>query len=308
MRPNLFHSSPHIRRDRDTRAIMTDVLIALLPAVAMSVWLFGVDALRLLLITIIASALAEWGCLVLRREKVYFDGSALVTGALLALSLPAGTSLWAAALAGIFATAVVKQLFGGIGHNLFNPAMAGRALLMLAFPQTLSGFTALDATATATPLATLEKNSITSMLVGLENGSMGETSALLLLLGGAYLYLRGTIRLQTPLIYLGSFAFTVWVLGGPYPFTGPVAAHVLSGSVMMGAFFIVTDYTTKPTSFWGELVYLFGAGVLTALLRLYGPWPEGVCFAVLLMNLTTPLLDYLTRPSVYGIKAAAHKA
>ena len=307
MKPNLLNSSPHIRRDRNTRTIMADVLIALLPAMVAAVWLFGIHALWLLIVTMAAGALAELACLALRREPVYFDGSALVTGALLALSLPAGTALWAGALAGAFATVVVKQLFGGIGHNLFNPAMAGRALLMLALPQTMAGFTALDATATATPLATLEKNSVVSMLTGLENGSMGETSALLLLLGGAYLYLRGTIRLRVPLTYLGAFVLLVWMFGGEYLFTGPVVAHVLSGGVMMGAFFIVTDYTTKPATALGEILYALGAGILTALLRLYGPWPEGVCFAVLLMNLATPLIEYLTRPAVYGIRAARNR-
>lgn len=303
MKPQLLHSAPHIRRDKTTRTIMADVLIALVPVMAFSIWLFGMDAAWLLLVTMAAASLAEWACLALRREKGYFDGSALVTGALLALSLPAGTALWAAALAGAFATVVVKQLFGGIGHNLFNPAMAGRALLMLAIPQTMTGFAALDATSSATPLATLDKNSLSSMLVGLENGSMGETSALLLILGGAYLYLRGTIRLRLPLTYLGAFALLVWALGGAYPFTGPVVAHVLSGSVMMGAFFIITDYTTKPTTALGEILYGLGAGALTALLRLYGPWPEGVCFAVLLMNLAAPVIEYLTRPRVYGIAA-----
>lgn len=280
---------------------MADVLVALLPAAVWACWLFGWRAALLLAVSIGVCCGAEWLCLLLRKEKG-FDGSAAVTGALLALSLPAGIPLWAAALAGVFSIVAIKQLFGGIGHNLFNPAMAGRALLMAAFPQVLGDYAALDATTGATPLATLRQNDFASMFLGVENGSAGETSALLLLLGGAYLYLRGIIRLRVPLTYLGVFAGVVWLLGGKGLFTGPVTAHLLSGGVMMGAFFIVTDFATKPTTMAGEILYAAGAGLLTALLRLYGPYPEGVCFAVLLMNLAAPLLEYLTRPVVYGIK------
>ena len=286
---------------------MADVLVALLPAAVWACWLFGWRAALLLAVSIGVCCGAEWLCLLLRKEKG-FDGSAAVTGALLALSLPAGIPLWTAALAGVFSIVAIKQLFGGIGHNLFNPAMAGRALLMAAFPQVLGDYAALDATTGATPLAALRQNDFASMFLGVENGSAGETSALRLLLGGAYLYLRGIIRLRVPLTYLGVFAGVVWLLGGEGLFTGPVTAHLLSGGVMMGAFFIVTDFATKPTTTAGEILYAAGAGLLTALLRLYGPYPEGVCFAVLLMNLAAPLLEYLTRPVVYGIKGKGEAA
>ena len=286
---------------------MADVLVALLPAAVWACWLFGWRVALLLAVSIGVCCGAEWLCLLLRKEKG-FDGSAAVTGALLALSLPAGIPLWTAALAGVFSIVAIKQLFGGIGHNLFNPAMAGRALLMAAFPQVLGDYAALDATTGATPLAALRQNDFASMFLGVENGSAGEISALLLLLGGAYLYLRGIIRLRVPLTYLGMFAGVVWLLGGEGLFTGPVTAHLLSGGVMMGAFFIVTDFATKPTTTAGEILYAAGAGLLTALLRLYGPYPEGVCFAVLLMNLAAPLLEYLTRPVVYGIKGKGEAA
>lgn len=300
-RPNLLLSAPHIRRSRTTLDIMAEVLVALLPAAIWACWLFGWRAVWLLAVTVGCCCGAEWLSILARKEKG-FDGSAAVTGALLALSLPVGTPLWAAALAGIFSIVVIKQLFGGIGHNLLNPAMAGRALLMVVFPQILGDYAALDATTTATPLANLSHNEFSAMFLGVENGSLGETSALLILLGGAYLYLRGVIRLRVPLTYLGIFAAAVWALGGEGWFTGPVTAHVLSGGVLMGAFFIVTDFATKPTTTAGEILYAAGAGLLTALLRLYGPYPEGVCFAVLLMNLAAPLLEYLTRPVVYGLK------
>ena len=177
---------------------MADVLVALLPAAVWACWLFGWRAALLLAVSIGVCCGAEWLCLLLRKEKG-FDGSAAVTGALLALSLPAGIPLWTAALAGVFSIVAIKQLFGGIGHNLFNPAMAGRALLMAAFPQVLGDYAALDATTGATPLAALRQNDFASMFLGVENGSAGEISALLLLLGGAYLYLRGIIRLRVPL-------------------------------------------------------------------------------------------------------------
>lgn len=302
MKPKLAQSFPHIRRDRTTRGIMIDVLIALVPAAIASIWYFGWRALWLQLAAVAACMLTEAVCLLVRRHPAVPDGSAAVTGALLALSLPVGTPYWAVIVAAVFSIAVIKQLFGGIGHNLLNPAMAGRALLTVAFPQVLAGYTAVDAASGATPLARLGQESVLTMLFGRENGSMGETSALLILLGGAYLYLRGTIRLRVPMTCLWSFALVAWIFGGDQGlFTGDVVAHLLSGGIMLGAFFMVTDYTTKPTTPVGEWLYAGGVGVLSAVLRLWGPYPEGVCFAILLMNLAAPLIEYLTRRRVYGI-------
>lgn len=200
MKPTLSQSAPHIRRGRTTSAIMLDVLIALTPSVVAAVYVFGVRALLRLPSpwrrprrTVALPGAAQGG---------EFDGSALVTGALLALSLPAGTSLWAAAAAGVFAVAIVKEAFGGIGHNLFNPAMAARGLLLVAFPTLLTGYTRPDAVSSATPLSGIGSPGGPAewlpMLTGTENGSMGETSALLLLVGGIYLVLRGVIRLRSP--------------------------------------------------------------------------------------------------------------
>ena len=286
---------------------MLDVLIALVPSAIAAVYVFGTRALLLLTVTMAAAAVAQWLCLMVRKGGE-FDGSALVTGALLALSLPVGTPLWAAAAAAVFAIAVVKEAFGGIGHNLFNPAMAARGLLLVAFPTLLSGYARPDAVSSATPLSGIGTPGGPAewlpMLVGTENGSMGETSVLLLLVGGVYLYLRGAIRLRVPMTCLGVFAAVTWVFGGDYGlFTGNVVAGLLSGGLMLGAFYMVTDFTTKPTTFLGELLFAGGVGALTAVLRIWGPYPEGVCFAILLMNLTVPLLEYLTRPRVYGLKS-----
>lgn len=306
MKPVLSQSAPHIRRGRTTTDIMLDVLIALVPAVIAAVWNFGSQAVWLLAVTTISCAVTQWLCLLLRGEGE-FDGSALVTGVLLALSLPADTSLWASALAGAFAIALIKEAFGGIGHNLFNPAMAARGLLLVAFPATLNGYTRPDAVSSATPLSSIGDPAGVEewlpMFTGFENGSMGETSVLLILAGGIYLYLRGAIRLRLPVTCLGVFGLVVWIFGGSHGlFTGPVVTHLLSGGLMLGAFFMITDFTTKPTTFWGELVFAAGVGGLTAVLRLWGPYPEGVCFAILLMNLAAPVLEYLTRARVYGLK------
>lgn len=224
MKPSLTQSAPHIRRGRTTSAIMLDVLIALVPSAIAAVYVFGPRALLLLTVTMAAAAVAQWLCVMMRKGGE-FDGSALVTGALLALSLPVGTPLWAAAAAAVFAIAVVKEAFGGIGHNLFNPAMAARGLLLVAFPTLLSGYARPDAVSSATPLSGIGAPEGPAewlpMLTGTENGSMGETSVLLLLVGGVYLYLRGAIRLRVPMTCLGVFAAVTWVFGGDYGlFTG----------------------------------------------------------------------------------------
>ncbi len=308
--PNkLSASPPYLWRGRSTEAIMGDVLIALTPALIAALWYFHLRALWLLLTTTAVCAVTEAVCLFVRRQRG-FDGSAVVTGLLLGLSLPAGTNLWAAAIASFFAVAVVKQAFGGIGHHLLNPAMAGRALLMVAWPQTLGGYTLPDAVSSATPLSHIGGENFWNMLVGYKSGSLGETSAVLILLGGAYLYLRGTIRLRVPVTCLAAFAVFIWLFGGPTFLTGDPTSHLLSGSILFGAFFIITDYVTKPTTPWGEILFAAGVGILTAVLRLWGPYPEGVCFAVLLMNLAAPLIEYLTRRRVYGtgIPGAARAA
>lgn len=295
---NWKESPPWLWRGRRTGAIMGDVMIALIPALIAAIWYFHWRALWLLLTTVVVCTATEAICLLCRQQKE-FDGSAVVTGLLLGLSLPAGTRLWAAALASAFSIAVVKQAFGGIGHNLFNPAMAGRALLMVVWPQTLGGYALPDAVSSATPLAG-GGESFWSLLAGCRGGSLGETSALLIVLGGGYLYLKGAIRLRVPVTCLAAFSLFIWLFGGESFLTGDPTSHLLSGSILFGSFFIITDYVTKPVTPWGEVIFAGGVGILTAVLRLWGPYPEGVCFAVLLMNLAAPLLEYLTRRRVYG--------
>ncbi len=302
LKPTLQHAAPHIRRGLSTRDVMGDVLIATVPLILGAVWNFGWRALWLVLISAAVCGACDWLGSRLRGQPV-FDLSGPVTGVLLALCLPVGIPVWALAAAGVFAILVVKQIPGGVGRNIFNPAMAGRALLMVAFPHTLQGYANIDALSTATPLAHLETDSLLPMLFGFENGSMGETSVLLILVGAAYLYLRGRIRLGVPVTCLAVFTLFVWVWGGTVPFTGPAAAHLLSGGLFFAAFFFVTDYTTKPVTPAGEYIFAGGVGLLTAILRLWGTYPEGVCFAILLMNLAAPLIEYGTRRRVYGVQS-----
>lgn len=305
MKPTIQLSAPHLRSPRTSRSIMTDVLIGLVPPAVGAIGYFGWPAVWLLAVTMAVCQITESLCLLCRRRSG-FDASALVTGALLALSLPAGTPLWAAALAGVFAIAVVKQLLGGIGRNLLNPAMAGRALLLVALPQVVSGYSLPDAVSSATPLSQIGQLELLPMLFGQKNGSIGETSGVLILLGGAYLYCRGVIRLRTPVACLAAFSAVIWIFGGDGCFTGNVTAHLLSGSILLGAFFLVTDYASAPLTAGGNVLFAVGVGILTAILRLAGPYPEGVCFAILLMNLLAPLLEWLTRPAVYGTLPRRH--
>ena len=300
MKPTLHRSFPHIRKSITTSEIMADVLIACLPMLIGGVYFFGWRALWCVLFSAAVCSLADWIGNRLRGQPG-FDGSGTVTGVLLALCLPAGVPFWALGAAGLFAVAVVKQIPGGIGRNIFNPALAGRALLMIAFPGTLTGYTRVDALSQATPLSRLNDGSWLTMLFGFENGSIGETSVLLILVGAVYLYLRGRVRLRVPMTCLWVFALFVWMCGGSSPFTGPVISHVLSGGFLFGIFFFLTDFTSKPTTPVGELLYAGGVGLLTAVLRLWGRYPEGICFAILLMNLAAPLLEYITRRRVYGV-------
>ncbi len=303
MKPILQKSAPHLRRGLSTVEVMGDVLIACVPMILGAVWNFGWRALWLIGVSAAVCGLCDWLCNRLRGQPV-FDASGLVTGVLLALCLPVGIPFWALSVAGIFAIAVVKQIPGGVGRNIFNPAMAGRALLMVAFPQTLQGYNHIDALSSATPLSQLGSENRLSMFFGFENGSMGETSVALILVGALYLYFRGRIRLRVPVTCLWTFALFIWMWGGSTPFTGPALAHLLSGGLFFAAFFFVTDYTSKPVTPAGECIFAGGVGLLTAILRLWGNYPEGVCFAILLMNLAAPLIEYVTRRRVYGVQSS----
>ena len=285
----------------------SDLLWCTVPLIGMSWYYYGARPVLLLLAALLTAYLCDCALAPLHGTGYQsHEPSSECFAALIVLLMPASIS-YPIVISAVIVAVLVKEAFGGIGHNLFNPAMAARGLLLVAFPTLLTGYTRPDAVSSATPLSGIGSPGGPAdwlpMLTGTENGSMGETSALLLLVGGIYLVLRGVIRLRIPMTCLGTFAAVMWVFGGERGlFTGNVVAQLLSGGLMLGAFYMVTDFTTKPTTFLGELLFAGGVGALTAVLRIWGPYPEGVCFAILLMNLTVPLLEYLTRPRVYGLR------
>ncbi len=293
--------SVYIRRQLDTADIMRWVLIALCPALTAAVWYFGFRALLLCLLSVAVCVGAEalWE-LITRRSITVSDLSAAVTGLLLALSVPVTTPVWALVFADIIAIIVGKQLFGGIGQNIFNPALVGRAALLLGAAGQVVGFTSpYDAVSSATPLVS-ESASVSTLLTGSHAGSMGETSAVLLIFGFGLLYCKGLVRFNAPLGMLGSLAVLTFLFGSDRFLTGDAAAAVLSGGALFGAFFMATDYSTTPTTGSGRLIFGIGAGVLTFALRKWGGTAEGVCFAILTMNLFSPLIEELTAPTAYG--------
>ena len=301
--------SPHTRSSVTTRSIMLDVIIALLPALAVAAWLFGGRALLVAAVCVGSSVLLEFLCRrLMKRDQTIGDLSAVVTGLLLALNLPVGIPLWVAIFGCFIAIVVVKQLFGGIGQNFANPAMAARVILLASFSGYMTArsvpgdYLAVDAIASATPLARMaadaETSSLLQMFLGVKSTcAMGEVSALALLIGGCYLVFRRVISPVTPLCYIGTVFVLTGLLGAD-----PVR-QILAGGLMLGAIFMATDYTTSPATTKGKVIFALGCGIITVLIRLYGGYPEGVSFAILLMNILTPQIDKLTMKKPLGGKA-----
>ena len=288
-------SAPFLRSDNDTLTVMTDVGIALIPPSAAAIRYFGLRAFELLLIALLTSLAADRIAAVFRHNARRFDGSALISGWILALSCPPRTPPALLALLCLLTVWLFREAFGGIGRNLFNPAMAARAVLLTVFPAHATGYALSHAVSSATPL-TDASLPLSALFWGRVGGSIGETSVPMLLLGGGYLLARRVIPLKAPLLSLGAFA-AVTALGG-----GDVLRGLMSGSILFASIYIFTDYTGRPTTRVGEALFAVGCGALTALLRLYGRYPEGVCFAVLLMNLLTLPLEECTHPRVYGYR------
>ena len=315
----LITSSPHIRSNTNVHSIMRDVIIALLPAVAMGTYLFGFHALLVVLVTTAASVFFEWAYRKLMHKScTIHDLSAAVTGILLGLSVPPSIPLWVPVFGAFFAIVVVKQLYGGIGKNFLNPALAGRCflfswpVLMTTWMEPLSygnGFfklNQLDAVTGATPLAYMAQGqlptaSLADVALGFHAGSIGEVSAVALILGGAYLLYRGVINLRIP----GSYILTVAVLTFVFPQGNPrfvwMAYQLLSGGLMIGAMFMANDYATSPTTKKGQIIYGVGCGALTVFIRYFGSYAEGVSFAILIMNVCTWLIDKYTLPRRFGV-------
>ena len=311
-------SSPHVRGKDTTRRLMLDVVIALLPALAAGIWFFGLRALTVTLVSVAAALLAETVLsALLRRPNTLRDGSALVTGLLLALTLPTSVPYWLAAVGSAFAILVVKGLCGGLGQNIFNPALAARAFLLLLWPAWMVRYAApgvklpvvgntVDIVTSATPLhhmqmPALPEISIPELLVGSVGGTIGEVSALALLVGAVYLLARRVISIRIPAAYLVTIALLTMVFHkADHPVEWMIYS-LLSGGVLLGAFFMATDYTTSPVTPRGQIVYGVGCGALTVFFRYYGLFPEGFTYAILLMNACVWLIDRYTAPRRFGV-------
>ena len=301
-------SSPHIRGNFRTNRIMLDVVLALLPALIVGICVLGLRALVVTLICVATCLIAEWlYARVTKTRNTVVDGSAVVTGVLLAMTLPHTVPYWLAVVGGVFAIVVVKALCGGLGQNIFNPALAGRALMMLVYPVGLTRYVGIDGVTAATPLhhmvmPALPEESLLDMFLGRCPGSIGELSALALLAGGVYLVCRRVISARIPLAYLGTVAVITLIFSKTDAPVQWMLYSLLSGGVVLGAIFMATDYATSPATPIGQIVYGIGCGVLTVIFRYYGLYPEGVTYAILIMNVLVWVIDYYTPIRRFGTK------
>ncbi|SEA26636.1 RnfABCDGE type electron transport complex subunit D [Selenomonas ruminantium] len=318
--------SPHIRDDETISHIMWQVNAALLPAALFAVWWFGVPALINMLVGVVFAVLGEYlwqkG---MHQPITAFDGSACITGLLLAMSMSPVLPPYMVAIGSLLAIVVAKQSMGGLGFNIFNPAHIGRAALMVSWPVAMTTWTKIadasggvDAMTSATPLNILKMQGYDALIatfgsqsdlywnlfIGTRNGSLGETSTLLLLLGGLYLIWKGYVNWQVPVTMIATVAILTWIFGPAGLFTGDPVFHVMAGGLMLGAFFMATDMVTIPMTIKGQLIFAVGAGALTVLIRLVGGYPEGVCYSLLLMNAVTPLIDRFCKPRIFGAGGA----
>ena len=313
----ILSSSPHAHAKNSVHSMMRDVIIALLPAAGCAIWFFGLRAVWLIATCIAATVVTEAVCrLAMKRDSSIGDLSAVLTGLLLALNLPPDLPLWMAAVGGVFAIAVAKQAFGGLGYNPFNPALAARAFMLISFTGAMTtwgfprgyesvaaatGATPVDAVTCATPLALIKKGdaaqlaSLKSMLLGNIGGCIGETCAVALLIGAAYLLIRRVITWHIPVSFLATVFIFAFFKGGV-----PPVFHVLAGGAIIGACFMATDYVTSPITSKGKIVFGIGCGLLTMCIRSGGGYPEGVSFAILIMNAITPLINRFTQPKPFG--------
>ncbi|MDR2911729.1 MAG: RnfABCDGE type electron transport complex subunit D [Alistipes sp.] len=321
MKQNLIVSpSPHLFTSRSTSRIMGDVLIALMPALAVSVWIFGWSVLAVTVISVACCVSFEW---LIQRYLIQGPAtignlSAVVTGVLLAFNLPASIPLWMVILGAFVSIAIGKMTFGGVGKNPFNPALVGRVFLLIAYPVQMTSFplVGVDATTGATPLAfakealkggakvseVMSQLNLSDLLVGLKSGSFGEVAALALIVGGAYLLIRRVISWHIPVAVLGTMAVfggLMWAIA-PESYLSPVF-HLLTGGAMLGALFMATDYSTSPMTVRGGVIFGVGIGLITIIIRVWGAYPEGMSFAILIMNAVVPLINKYVKPTHFGV-------
>lgn len=296
-------SNPHIRSKDSTDNIMLSVVIALMPATLFGVWNFGWYAAVVIVVTVATAVLSEHiFCKICKKPTTIKDMSAVVTGLLLALNLPPHFPLWMAAVGAVFAIVVVKMLFGGLGQNFMNPALGARCFLMISFARYMTDFTC-DTYTSATPLATMkagESVNILDMVIGRTGGTIGETSMIAIVLGACFLIALGIIDLKIPAMYIVSFSLFISVFGGHGFDVSFICAHLAGGGLMLGAFFMATDYATRPITKKGQYIYGILLGVLTGIFRLFGPGAEGVSYAIIIGNLLVPLIEKITFPKAFG--------
>ena len=300
-------SSPHIRSSITTRQIMQEVCLALIPAGIASVIYFGIDSLKIIAISVITCVLTEFLYQKLTNQKITVgDWSAVVTGLLLAYNLPATVPLWIPVVGSIIAILLVKQLFGGIGSNFMNPALTARAVLFVSWGGIMGSYPMTrymtDAVSSSTPLQQLADGASTvnvmDLLIGNCGGTLGETCKIALILGGVYLIVRGIIDWKIPAAFIGT-VFVMYLLTGGFSF-GLALREILAGGLMLGAFFMATDYATSPQSDLGRIIMGVGCGLICFIIRAYANYPEGCSFAILFMNVMTPLIDRFTMPKYFG--------
>lgn len=311
----MFHVSvsPHIRDKSSTRKIMIDVCIALVPTLAFGVWHFGINALFVIFSSVLSCVVSEAVFeLIIKKPITVFDFSAVVTGLILALNMPPNIAWWVPAVGGVFAIVIVKMLFGGIGQNIMNPALAARCFLLISFASRMTDFS-VDGVSSATPLAVLKSGGSVDLLdafLGFKTGCIGEVSILAILIGAAYLLIRKVISIRIPAVYILStalfiFLFTLATTGMPtWQF---MLGELLTGGLMAGAFFMATDYTTSPITKWGQVIYAVLIGFLTAVFRVLGSSAEGVSYAIIISNLFVPIIEKITVPKPFGVKKKEKK-
>lgn len=296
-------SNPHIRAKASTDKIMLCVVLALLPTTAFGVYNFGLNALLLVLVTVVTCVLSEFLFdMICKKDSTIGDFSAVVTGLLLALNLPPMAPWWIGVIGGVFAIVVVKMLFGGLGQNFMNPALGARCFLLISFTSIMTNFNC-DAYTGATPLAALkagENVNIFDMVIGRTAGTIGETSMIAIVLGACFLILMGIIDLRIPGSYIVSFVIFICIFGGHGVDFGYISAHLAGGGLMLGAFFMATDYVTRPITVKGQYVYGILLGILTGIFRVYGAGAEGVSYAIIIGNILVPLIEKITLPKGFG--------
>lgn len=301
--------TPHVRSKESIQSIMRDVVIALVPATIMGIFYFGVKALILILASIVSAVFFEWLYETLLKKPVTIsDLSAVVTGLLLAMNLPASAPIWVPIVGSAFAIIFAKQLFGGLGQNFINPALAGRAFLLASYPTEMTtwtaptGFSGADAVAVATPLAELKNGSLTAslgnLITGNIGGCIGETCAIALIIGFIYLLYKHVISWKIPVIYVAT-VFVLFALIGRHGVRMPIH-ELFAGGLMLGAIFMATDYASSPVTPKGQIIFAIGCGLLTYLIRTFGGYPEGVSYSILIMNLCVPLIERFTEPTIFG--------